>query len=77
MRSLGDVEDVAYNGGMISRKQAVAEAIWQKAIAEKDMTAIKYLYDRIDGLPVAKHEIGGTNGEPIGFRFVDPPTASE
>ena len=65
LRKLGDIEDVVYNGTTISRKQAVAEAIWQKAIAEKDLQAIKYLYDRIDGLPVARQEVSGEDGEPF------------
>ena len=65
LRRLGDVQDVNYNSGMISRKQALSEAIWQKAIAEKDFQAIKYIYDRIDGSPRQAVEMTGADGDPI------------
>jgi hypothetical protein len=57
LRRLGDVQDVSYNNGFISRKQAIAEAVWQKAISEKDFQAIKYIYDRIDGTPRASMDM--------------------
>lgn len=65
LRRLGDIKDVNYNGESIERKRAIAEAIWQKAIVDKDFQAIKYIYDRCDGTPVQMSEITGRNGEPV------------
>jgi hypothetical protein len=65
LRELGNTQDVNYNGEPIERKRAIAEAIWKKAISEGDFQSIKFLYDRLDGLPVAKQEITGADGEPF------------
>lgn len=65
LEKLGELSDVTYNGAKVSRKQALAEAIWQKAITDKDMAAIKYIYDRIDGQPVSILEMSGPGGGPI------------
>jgi hypothetical protein len=49
----------------LTRREALARLLWDKALVDGDMPAIKYLYDRVDGLPVAKQEISGTDGEPL------------
>ena len=33
-------------------KDALAKRLWQLAVYEKEMPAIKYIYDRIDGKPI-------------------------
>ena len=35
-----------------ARKELLAEMLWKQAIEEKDITAAKYIFDRIDGRPV-------------------------
>jgi hypothetical protein len=57
LREMGNVADVSNNGDMIDRKQALAEAIWRKAIVDKDLAAIRYIYDRIDGMPHASMDM--------------------
>lgn len=65
LNRLGDGTDVDYSGGKISRKQALSEAIWKKAIVDQDLMAIKYIFDRIDGTPVSRNEISGPDGESL------------
>lgn len=65
LEQLGDLADVSFNGEQIPRKRALAEAIWQKAIVDKDLMAIKYIFDRVDGTPIQVNEISGTDGEPL------------
>ena len=50
LKEQGNIEDVETNGGKISRKQAIARKLWAMAM-EGDVTALKYLYDRVDGRP--------------------------
>ena len=72
LEQLGDLADVSFNGEQIPRKRALAEAIWQKAIVDKDLMAIKYIFDRVDGTPIQAVELTGEEGKPIGFRLVKP-----
>lgn len=65
LEQLADIKDVDFKGEKIARKQALAEAIWQKAIVDKDFQAIKYIYDRCDGTPVQMSEISGRDGDPV------------
>ena len=51
LEQLAEKKDVDYAGEKIARRQAIAETLWQMAIQNKDFQAIKYIYDRIDGLP--------------------------
>ena len=51
LRDMGDIKDVTNNGEPIERKKALAESIWRMAIVDKDLAAIRYIYDRIDGKP--------------------------
>jgi hypothetical protein len=75
LEKLGELADISMSGKKISRKQALAEAIWQKAIVEKDMAAIRYIYDRIDGQPVATQNIGGADGGALEIliKYADKP----
>jgi len=50
LKAQGDLEDVDANGKRISRKQAIAQKLWSMAMSG-DVTALKYLYDRVDGKP--------------------------
>lgn len=60
-------------------KRALAVKILQMA-AEGDITAIKTVWNYLDGMPLQKNEIGGSNGEPIklavlaGLGFIPPDT---
>lgn len=65
LRELGDIADVNLNGTPVERKRALAEAVWSKAIKERDMTAIKFIYERTDGLPLQRAEVSGGE-KPIG-----------
>jgi len=55
------------------RARAIVEALLAKA-EDGDMTAIKEIFDRIEGKAVAKTEISGADGSPlplsIGISFV-------
>ena len=67
---LEQLGDEPWGESGVTRKQALAALLWQKAIDEGDMPAIKYIYDRIDGLPVAKQEISGNDGEPVSIKVI-------
>jgi predicted nucleic acid-binding protein len=43
----------------ISRKEALAKKLWALALSG-DITAIKYIYDRIDGKPDEFHRVEST-----------------
>ena len=50
--ALGNTKDVTKGEKMITRKQALAEKLWQLALkGEGDLAAMKYLYDREGGRP--------------------------
>ena len=55
------------------RARAIVEALLAKA-EDGDMTAIKEIFDRIEGKAIAKTEISGADGSPIplniGISFV-------
>ena len=57
LREYADETDVEFKGAMISRKKALAQKVWQLAL-NGDLAALKYIYDRIDGLPIATTRIG-------------------
>lgn len=46
-------------------KKALSKVILQKALEDKDMTAIKLLWSYLDGMPKLTQEISGPEGEPI------------
>ena len=50
LKEQGNIEDVETPQCMISRKQAIAKKLWALAMSG-DISALKYLYDRIDGTP--------------------------
>lgn len=50
LREYATKADVDFNGGKITRKQALSQKLWQMALGG-DMQAMKYIYDRIDGTP--------------------------
>ena len=51
LREQGNSEDIeTTDGKKISRKAAIAQKLWEMAM-DGDVTAMKYVYDRIDGKP--------------------------
>lgn len=62
-------------------KKALGAKIMQSAI-EGDMTAIKLIWNYLDGMPIQKQELGGFDGRPIlisaarGFIPTNTPIAS-
>jgi len=56
LTEMGNIADVTVQGEKIERKKAVSDQLWRMAI-QGDMAAIKYIYDRIDGQPVATQNI--------------------
>ena len=49
------------------RKQILAEMLIEKAITEKDIQAIKYIFDRIDGKVTEKVQVTGDDGNNVTF----------
>ncbi|MCL2832109.1 MAG: hypothetical protein FWD78_02970 [Treponema sp.] len=43
-------EQSPFNGK--TNRDALAEVLWQLALKSKDLVAIKYIFDRIDGKPI-------------------------
>ncbi|MBA4274076.1 MAG: hypothetical protein C0436_00320 [Alphaproteobacteria bacterium] len=72
-----EIKDVENDDGrLISRKQAICTRLIELAVAG-DLPAIKYIYDRIDGQPIATQELTGRDGESlipdkIQIEFVKP-----
>lgn len=58
LRSLGEIEDVRHEGKMIARRVAVGHRVWQLAL-RGDVTAFKYIYDRLDGKPMQEIKVSG------------------
>ena len=63
LKEQGNIEDAeTTNGDKISRKQAIAKKLWDMAM-DGDVTALKYLYDRVDGKPLQTIEAQVTKQE--------------
>jgi len=43
-------------GNKLANKEALADTLWKLAIEEKDIQAIKFIYDRVDGKPLQQIE---------------------
>ena len=60
-------------------KRALGAKIMQMAL-EGDITAIKLLWNYLEGMPIQKNELGGVDGQPInlavlaGLGFIPPDT---
>lgn len=68
--------EVTYRDKKITGKEAVARKALELAL-KGDMTAIKYIADRLDGAPYQPFEHSGPDGGPIDnliqIEFVNPP----
>lgn len=67
---LRKIADEPFTEDGLTRREALARLLWSKALVDGDMPAIKYLYDRVDGLPIAKQEITGDEGEPLAVKVI-------
>ena len=47
-------------------KRALGATIIKAAVEDKDMTAIRLIWNYLDGLPIAKQELSGKDGAPLG-----------
>ena len=56
LRAMGDVKIETEEGTIIERKSAIAKKLWDMAMGG-DVAALKYVYDRIDGSPIATTNI--------------------
>ena len=52
------------DGSDMARKELLARELWEIALAG-DITAIKYIYDRVDGKPTESVEHSGPDGDSI------------
>ena len=59
-----DEEEITYKGKKITGREAVARKALELAM-QGDVTALKYIYDRIDGSPRQSIEHTGDDGGPI------------
>jgi len=69
----------------VTRKEALARVLWQnlfverkrgkRTVVEVNPTIAKLVLDRMEGLPVATHEIGAINKEPIPINIILPENA--
>jgi hypothetical protein len=64
LRDLVDEETINYKGGVISVKEAVGRKIIELGI-QGDLSALKYLFDRLEGSPRQAVEHTGADGGPI------------
>lgn len=56
LSELGDIQDIELLDEKITKKKALALKIWQLAL-KGDLAAIKYIYNRIDGMPRISQDI--------------------
>ena len=73
LKRQGDIVDQEIeDGSKISRKEAIAEKLWEIAISGDDAVLLKYLYDRIDGKPLQAVE---ADIKSTGFQInvIEPP----
>ena len=64
LKELGNAK-IGTGDNAIERKKALAEVLGSKAIDDRDIVAAKYIFDRIDGTPIARNEISGPDGESL------------
>ena len=64
LREQAEREDVDGKDGKMSRRDAIAQKLWQMALSG-DIHAIKYMYDRLDGRARELHEISHVEPTPI------------
>lgn len=57
----------------MSRKEALARIVWDLALKDRNIAAIKYIYDRIDGLPTQPVDMSGK----MDIRTFDVPISEE
>jgi DNA helicase IV len=57
LEKYGTARDVETPDGLITKREALAQKVWELAIKTGDMTAVKYIYDRIDGTPTQSHQV--------------------
>lgn len=62
LKEQGNLKDVDGKEGKISRKEAIGKKLWAMAMGG-DVTALKYLYDRVDGRPLQTIEAQITKPE--------------
>lgn len=60
----GSKKDVKNGDEYIARKEGLAQKLWALALGG-DVAAIRYIYDRVDGRPIDKKELSGTDGGAI------------
>jgi len=58
--------------GKQPNKEAVVSALIELALVDKDIHAIKYIMDRVDGKPRESVELTGEAGDPISVRIYMP-----
>lgn len=63
-----EMQDAEVNGIKVTRKEALALIIWEKALQEKNSVFINIIYDRLEGKPIQKNEISGVDGKPIEYK---------
>lgn len=56
LKKQGNKKDVEINGKKYSKKEALAIILWQMAL-NRNLAAIRYIYDRIDGIPTQTIEM--------------------
>ena len=63
-----EMQDAEVNGVKVTRKEALALIIWEKALHEKNSVFINIIYDRLEGKPIQKNEISGPDGKPVEYK---------
>jgi hypothetical protein len=48
---------IEINGKQLTNKEALAFFLWEMAVIDKNLSAIKYIYDRTDGFPLQMEKI--------------------
>lgn len=66
LRALGNKKDYTYEGNKITRKEGLANKVWEKALADNpDMFAVKLIYDRADGKAVETRVLSDPEGNEL------------
>jgi hypothetical protein len=72
-RVLREIGETRRPGATRTRKEELAEMVWNMALNEENFAVIKWIYTRCDGRPHQAIELSGPDGKPIAHSIFNAP----
>lgn len=57
LRALGEIKDIRHKNELITRKEFLGRKLWEMAMSGEHFAAVKYVYDRLDGMPIINQNV--------------------